>query len=170
MTNTKIIYDTHFNGNEWFLILALLVGFSLLYFLPHRFPRKVSILFFIFGVTFGALADHIVGTVPISFYDTCDTSYFDFMDIPAILMYGPYSFLFYYIYDLLKIKINNIPLYILGWSIISTVLEWAAVQMGVFHYRHGYWLGISFIIYLVVHSVMVVLYYYIQRAQTNESF
>lgn len=120
-----------------------------------------------FGVTFGALSDHNIGTVPTSFYDTSDTSVFDLADIPAILMYAPYSYLFFYLYDLLKVNDRFIAVYVLSWALISTGMEWGAVRAGVFHYHHGYWLGISFVIYLMVHSVMVLLFHLMRRVQAS---
>lgn len=125
-------------------------------------------IYFMFGVALGAVSDHNIGTVPISLYDTSDTSVFDLADIPAISMYGPYSYVFCYLYDLLNTKHRYIPFYILGWALISTCMEWVAVRLGVFHYNHGYWLGISFVIYLVVHSMMILLFYLTQRTQTVE--
>lgn len=165
---SKIVYDTHFNTNEWFVILGLGVGLCLMVILPRRFPRKLSILYFIFGMTFGALSDHNIGTVPVSLYDTSDTSAFDWADMPAISMYGPYSYLFFYLYDFLKVKLKWIPIYILSWALVSTVFEWAAVRAGVFHYGKGYWLGISFEIYLLIHSAMVLLFHLMRRAEVNE--
>lgn len=166
----KIVYDSHFNANEWFVILGLCIGLCMMFILPSRFPRKLFILYFMIGVTFGALSDHNIGTVPISFYDTSDTSAFDIADIPAILMYGPYSYLFFYLYEFLKVKNSFIPVYILSWALISTGIEWVAVRLGVFYYHHGYWLGISFVIYLLVHSVWVVFFHLIKRTDANASY
>lgn len=119
MTRT-IIYDTQFNGNEWFGIIGLCLGLMLIFLLPKRFSRRLSILFLLSGVTFGALADHYIGTVPKSLYDTGNSSAFDIADVFVLFMYGPYSYLFFYILDLLKIKARTIPLYILLWSLFSS--------------------------------------------------
>ncbi len=163
------VYDTQFNANEWFVIIGLCLGLFIMFKLPSRFPRKLSILFFLCGVTYGTLADHYIGTVPTSFYDTGDSSDFNFADVPSLLRYGPYSYLFFYIYDLLKIRTNLIPLYILSWSLVSTVIEWTGVQIGVFHYSNGYWLGISFMIYLLVHSIWVIFFilWYMQKQMNS---
>lgn len=164
----QIVYDTHFNTNEWFGIIGLCLGLSTMFILPSRFPRKLCILFFLCGITFGALADHYVGTLSTNLYDTGDTSYFDFADVPILFTYGPYSYIFFYLYDLLKMKIKWIPLYVLSWALVSTVLEWTAVHIGIFHYHHGYWLGISFMIYLLVHSAWVIYFHLIVHAGEKE--
>jgi hypothetical protein len=165
---SKIVYDTQFNANDWFGIIGLCLGIFIMFILPSRFERKLSILFFLCGITFGTLADHYLGTVPKSLYDTGNTSYFDFGDVPSLLMYGPYSYLFFYIYDLLKIKAKSIPLYILAWSFVSTCIEWIGVQAGVFHYNNGYSLRISFMIYLLVHSFWVIFFYLMLHAEAKE--
>lgn len=166
MTATKV-YDAHFNANEWYVIAGLCLGLFVIYKLSPRFPRKLSIIFFVLGVTFGSLADHYIGTIAISFYDTSDTSAFDFADIPALLMYGPYSYLFFYLYDPIKMKTELAPLYILSWALVSALFEWTAMLTGVFHYDDGYWLGISFMIYLLVHSIWVFLFHLLLRAEKN---
>ncbi|MGG1397289.1 hypothetical protein ABE288_05585 [Bacillus salipaludis] len=163
-----IIYDSRFNANDWFGIIGLCLGIFIIYILPSRFPRKLSILFCLCGVTFGTLADHYIGTVPKSLYDTGNTSDFDFADVPALLMYGPYSYLFFYLYNLFKIKINTIPLYILSWALVSTFIEWLGDLMGVFHYKNGYWLGISFMIYLLIHSFWVIFFHFLVSVQAKE--
>lgn len=161
------IYDTQFNANEWTVILVLCVGLFLVFILPRRFPTKLSSLFFMCGVTFGFFFDHVLSVIPVSFYDVNDTSKLEFMDFVSYWMYGPVSYLFFYLYDLLKVRIKFIPLYILSSTLISTCFEWCTVKIGIFHYDHGYGLGISFVIYLMVHSCWVWFYYLMKRADAN---
>jgi hypothetical protein len=165
---STIVYDSQFNANDWFGIIGLTIGFLTMLILPSRFPRKLSILFCLLGITFGTLADHYIGTAPKSLYDTGNTSEFDFADVPALPMYGPYSYLFFYLYDLLKIKMNLVPLYILSWALVSTTIEWLGTLLGLFHYNNGYWLGISFMIYLLVHSFWVIFIHLMVLAEVNE--
>ena len=167
MTAT-IVYDTQFNANDWFGIVGLCLGVSVMFLLPSRFPRKLTILFCLWGILFGTLADHYIGTVPKSLYDTGNTSAFDFADVPVLMMYGPYSYLFFYLYDLLKVKSSLIPLYILSWALVSTSIEWLGIVSGVFHYNTGYWIGISFMIYLLTHSFWVIFFHLILYAEERE--
>jgi hypothetical protein len=92
---TTIIYDHQFNANEWFGMIGLVSGLFMMFILPKRFTRKLTILFCLCGITFGTLADHYLSTVPKSFYDTGNTSAFDFPDALTLLMYGPYGYLFF---------------------------------------------------------------------------
>ncbi|MGG1397710.1 hypothetical protein ABE288_07745 [Bacillus salipaludis] len=162
-----IIYDHRFNANEWFGIIGLCLGLFLMIKLPSLFPRKITILFFLSGLTFGTFADHYIGTIPKSFYDTGNTSDFDLTDVPSLLMYGPFSYLFFYIYDVMKIKTHFIPSYILFWSLASTSFEWLSLLEGEYHYHSGYWLGISFMVYLLVLSTWIIFYHLIYKHVTE---
>lgn len=158
-----IVYDNRFNSNEWFVIAGLSIGILLVILLPRRFPIKTSIVFFMCGVFFGFFFDHTLSVIPVSFYDVNDSSRFQLIDFISYFMYGPVSYLFFYVYDRLRIKPTFGPLYILCWSLIAVGMEWMAVAFRVFHYQNGYRLAYSFPIYLVVQSIWVILYYRIKR-------
>ncbi|WP_067621474.1 hypothetical protein [Alicyclobacillus acidiphilus] len=163
------VYDTQFNQNEWTVMIGLCVGLVLIYLLPRRFSRKLSIVFFMCGVTCGFLFDHVISVMPVSFYDVNDTSQFQIMDFISYWMYGPISYLFFYVYDRFHVKPKFSPIYILCSALISTCCEWAAVKIGIFHYDHGYKLQVSFVIYLLVQSTWVRFFYLMKRADSNES-
>jgi len=152
-----IVYDTHFNSNEWFIITSLSIGIITLIFIPKRFPRKTAILFFMCGVFTGFFFDHSLSVEPVSFYDVNDKSTYQFIDFLSYISYGPLSYLFFHIYD--RFQPRSKPLYILIWALISLGGEWCATRAGVFHYRHGYNLYFSFPIYLLVQSIWIGFYY-----------
>ncbi|KPV42535.1 hypothetical protein AN477_16980 [Alicyclobacillus ferrooxydans] len=166
MTNI-ITYDNQFNANEWFVIVALFLGLFVTFKLPSRFSRKLSALYFLCGISFGAFFDLTLGTIPRSFYDIGDSSTYQFVDFLSLLMYGPFSYLFFYLYDFLKLNLKLSPLYILSWTLLSLGTEWLGVQLGVFHYHYGYGLQISFVIYLIVHSLWVLFFYLMKLADTT---
>lgn len=161
-----IVYDNHFNGNEWFIIIGLCLGIITLIILPKRFPRKVAILFIICGVYSGFFFDHSLSVEPVSFYDVNDKSSYQIFDFLSYLTYGPCSYLFFYLFDFFRPS-KAIPIYILIWSFVSTGLEWCAHHFGVYHYRHGYNLYYSFIIYLIVQSCWLVLYFRFSGRNTD---
>lgn len=152
-----IVYDNHFNSNEWFIVVGLCTGIITMSLLPKRFPRKMTIVFFTCGVFSGFFFDHSLSVQPVSFYDVNDNSSYQFIDFLSYISYGPLSYLFFYFYDRLRPKSNS--LYILVWSLISLGTEGLAAYLGVFHYRFGYKLYYSFPIYLLVQSCWVVLYH-----------
>jgi hypothetical protein len=166
-----ITYDNRFNANEWFVILGLCAGIIALFVLPRRFPNRLFVLYFMCGVTFGAFFDLTLGEIPVSFYNVGDTSNYETFDFLSIVMYGPYSYVFFYVYDFLKLnqKINSkfIPLYIFIWTLLSLGIEWCGVQLGVFHYHHGYGIQVSFVIYLLVHSGWV-LFFHLVKPETTQ--
>ncbi|MGV3466071.1 MAG: hypothetical protein ACO1OT_12355 [Heyndrickxia sp.] len=150
------VYDNQFNANEWSILLGLLIESILLFVIPKRFPRKISIVIFTCGVFSGFLFDHSLSVEPVSFYDVNDKSTYQLFDFLSYLTYGPICYLFFYMYDRMKRK--SATIYILIWSLISVGIEWYAVHFGVFHYRNGYKIYYSFLIYLIVQSCWMVLY------------
>ncbi|GEO25900.1 hypothetical protein AAC03nite_16850 [Alicyclobacillus acidoterrestris] len=161
------VYDAQLNTNEWAVLLAVCLGSVVVYFLPRRFSWKLSTLFFMCGVTFGFLFDHVLSVIPISFYDVNDRSEFEFIDFLSYLMYGPVSYLFFYLYDFLHIRAKFSPIYILCWALLSTSMEWVAKRFGIYHYNHGYSINVSFVIYLMVQSVWVWLFYLLRKAESH---
>jgi hypothetical protein len=154
-----IRYDNRFDANEWFFVVALLVGIIVVISLPKRFSRKVSILFFMCGVFSGFFFDHSLSVEPVSYYDVNDASAFEIMDFVSYWTFGGYSYLFFYIYDCLGMKSSHFPLYVLIWSLISVGFERLGVAIGAYHYQHGYTILYSFPIYLIVHTCWIALYY-----------
>lgn len=133
-----IRYDHHFNGNEWFVIIALIIGILVVCLLPRRFPKQIAIVFVGCGIFFGFFFDHTLSVLPVSFYDIGDTSHFELTDFLSQYMYGPYGYLFFYLYDRLSIRPRFSPIYILVWAFLSTGIEKVAEMLNVFHYRNGY--------------------------------
>ncbi|TVY11974.1 hypothetical protein [Paenibacillus cremeus] len=151
-----IVYDTRFNSNEWFILGGLVLGFTVIYFLPKRFSKKHAVVYFMCGVFSGFFFDHSLSVEPRSFYDVNDTSKYEFMDFLSYFSYGSISYLFFYFYDRLYIHTSaGIAVYVLGWSLLSVGIEWLAVLVGVFHYQLGYKLAYSFPIYLIVQTCWV---------------
>jgi hypothetical protein len=156
--NKIYYYDDQFNTNEWFIIISIIVGALLVIFLPKRFTKKTTYLFLLTGIFNGFFFDHVLSVLPVSYYDINDNSAFEFMDFLSHVMYAPYSYFFFYLYDYFKIKPQFYLLYILVWSVISVGIERFSVYIGIFHYQHGYKIYYSFAIYLLVHSIWIIFY------------
>jgi hypothetical protein len=151
-----IVYDHHFNLNEWTILIELFVGLIVILLLPKRFSRKMMIIFFFCGVYSGFLFDHSLSVEPVSFYDVNDKSSYQIMDFLSYISFGPDSYLFFYIYD--RFKSVSAPIYILIWAFLDIGFEWIALQVGIYHYSHGYTIFYSFPIYLVVNSCWIRFY------------
>lgn len=154
---SMIVYDNHFNSNEWFILVGLCVGIITVLCLPKRFPKKTAIVFFTCGIYSGFFFDHSLSVQPVSFYDVNDNSSYQLIDFLSYLSYGPISYLFFYLYD--RLRPGSTPIYILSWSLFSLGMEGLAVYFGVFHYRHGYKLFYLFPIYLLVQSCWIAFYH-----------
>lgn len=154
-----IVYDNQFNGNEWSVIIGLSIGIIVVYLLPKRFPKQIATVFFLCGVFTGFFFDHTLSVQPVSFYDVNDVSLFEVMDFVSYWMYGPFSYLFFYAYEHFRVKPSFIPIYILIWSLIGMGMEGVAAILGIFHYTNGYKFWYSFLVYLLVQSLWMVLYY-----------
>ena len=144
------------------MIISIVVGILVVLMLPKRFPKKTSAIYLLCGVFIGFFFDHTLSVLPVSFYDLNDNSRVELTDFLSHVMYGPYSYIFFYLYDRFKIKPRFSLVYILAWAFISAGLEKLFSHFGVFHYRHGYNLYFSFIIYLFVQSMWVAFYYVIE--------
>ena len=154
-----IYYDNKFNGNEWFIILLLIITYTLVLLLPKRFPLLISIIFLLYGITAGHFFDHTISIQPFDYYDVNDNSYYNVFDFLSYVMYGPFSYFIAYVYHKFKLKKQHVLFYIISWSLIALSFEWVGVKLGVYHYKKGYHIIISFLIYLGINSVFMTLYY-----------
>jgi hypothetical protein len=153
-----INYDSKFNGNEIF-DLILFAFYILVFILPKQFPKSISLMFIIFGSAVGRMADQLIGTPALDFYDINDSSSIEIFDIILYLSYGPFSYFIVYIFDKLKIKKQNLIFYIVLWALVAIGFEHLGSRLGVFHYKNGYKILYSFPIYLITYSILFILYY-----------
>lgn len=163
----EIRFDHHFNANEWFIVIALIVGSIVVLWLPRRFSRQTTCVFLLCGVFFGFLFDHTLSVFPVSYYEINDSSSFEVMDFMSHVIYAPFSYLFFYLYDYFNIKARSSPLYILAWTFASIGIERFCMNIGVFHYHHGFTIYYSFVIYLLVQSSWLLIYRMIKAYGTK---
>ncbi|SFE89277.1 hypothetical protein SAMN05216378_4483 [Paenibacillus catalpae] len=153
-----ITYDHHFNGNEWFVIGLMSMGFAAYWLLPRTLSPLQTIFTMLLSVTFGLIFDHTIAVPPFDLYDVGDRSSYETFDLISYLMYAPYGYLF--IYGAERYRISGMPVigYIILWSGISLMFEWFGIKVGLFHYKHGYTILYSIPIYLVVLSIQLKMY------------
>ncbi|OIK15631.1 hypothetical protein BIV60_08800 [Bacillus sp. MUM 116] len=157
------IYDRYFNLNEWFVLVLVLGGFCLVFFLPKMIPLSATLFCLLFGPFLGMVFDHTLAVPPLDFYDVGDKSEYELFDILSYLMYCPFGYLF--IYFLEKFKINSFKciVYILVWTIGGIMLEWIGSKIGIFHYKNGYKLPFSILVYVFTQSLLLIVYHYFFR-------
>jgi hypothetical protein len=155
-------YDHQFNENEWFILLTLVSSYILAAILPRRFNRTETILYILLGIYIVNFFDHALSIEPFNFYDVNDNSSFQFFDFLSYIMFGPFSYFFIYVWDKMKLKVNCMFLYIFCWTLVALFAEWIGGNLGVFHYRGSFNLYYSSIIYLLVQTISIGLYYTIK--------
>lgn len=150
-----------FSKNEWFVILSLIASYSV-FFLPRRkFSLSIIILILVFSATIARISDHLLAGPPLDLYDLMDSSRFEMFDIFSYLLYGPFAYIYLYLYEKFKIKHIYTFLYIVAFSIFSVGYEWITVVFGVFTFKE--WKSIySFPVYLFVTSLTILYYRFLR--------
>lgn len=161
------IYDQQFNQNEWFTIILLIIGIILVWKLKDRFSKKELITYLLYSVFIGMFFDHTISIVPFDYYDVNDLTLYEFMDFITYLMYGPFGYLYIYIFDRFKVKTKYAPIYILLWALVSVTMEHIARGFGVYHYKNGYQIYYSFPIYLFTLTSNLCLYKFLQSKKIS---
>ncbi|WP_248927055.1 hypothetical protein [Paenibacillus hamazuiensis] len=154
----NIVYDTHFNGNEWLVIGLTVIGLAAIRLFPRSFSPMQTTFNMLIGITFGLIFDHTIGIPPFDLYDFGDQAKYQFFDIISYAMYMPFGYWFIFGYERFRIRGFSIILYILVWALLGISLETVGVKVGQFHYKDGYRLAFSFPIYLLLLSAHLGLY------------
>ncbi|TCP31522.1 hypothetical protein EV207_1029 [Scopulibacillus darangshiensis] len=152
-------YNIPYHSNVWFILITIVVMYTLQLLLPKRFALFQSVLFTLAGITFVIIFDNTICVPPFDYYDINKYSSFELMDFLAYAMYGPISYLYIYFYDKFQVKGYYNLIYILLWTVLAILAEYVAVVMGVYHYKHGYTILFSIPVYLFVQSLNTVLYH-----------
>ncbi|MGY0693952.1 hypothetical protein ACW2QC_14375 [Virgibacillus sp. FSP13] len=148
----------HFDKNEIYILSVLVVLCIILFLLPKRFPRDVTMLFFIWGFACSTLFDFTIGGGLIDFYKTNDLNGYELFDLLTYVMFAPISYLFIYLYDVLGINKKTFIWYILVWTISGLGAEWMSTMMGVTEHQNGYQTPYSVAVFLVVLTVTALYY------------
>ncbi|MDR6123597.1 putative neutral ceramidase superfamily lipid hydrolase [Bacillus sp. SLBN-46] len=158
-----------FDENEIFIIIiGILYSFIFVRLLPKRFTYSTSIILFLFNISIGITVDHILASPPHDFYDVMDSKKFELFDlILYLVIYGPATYTFIYIYDKWFYHKSNIKkfLYLFFISLINTVFEYIAVILNIYEY-HGWKVYYSIPVYILVYYTNT---YLLRLLKENES-
>lgn len=151
-----------FDGNEWFIIISLVLVFTIVLLLPKRFPALVVVFTMLFNVFLGQTVDYILAVPPYDLYDINDSKKYELFDcLLYFVLYPPTAYLVIYLYA--KWKLNGVYLiaYILICAGITTGLEWLADLFHVFKYNQ--WKIIySFPVYIAVFGLNILVLQFVQ--------
>ncbi|MGF7036385.1 hypothetical protein J2T17_007448 [Paenibacillus mucilaginosus] len=154
----------HFDGNEWFSTISLLIMFALVLFLPRRFPKIVSFVFLVIGSGTALFVDFHFGLPPVDMYDVNDLPLYEWFDLVNFLLYSPFAYVFLYLFDWWKPKGIRITWYVLAWSLAGVAYEWVSVTFfHLYNYGKGWQFGYSFVFYLTSQAFTVWFYYMVKH-------
>ncbi|MBS4174369.1 hypothetical protein [Bacillus sp. FJAT-49736] len=155
-------FPRKFDENEWFVIIGIIVVYTIFFILPKRFPIGTTILIMMYGSTVARIFDHLLASPRVDLYNFMDTPNFDLFDLFLYFFYAPFSYFFIYFYVKFKVKGFGVLCYIMVCSLGGMMFEWLAIQCHVFTYR-GWHLAYSFTIYLFIQTLDLLLYEWCSR-------
>jgi len=155
-----------FNENEWFVLIACVLSYAVLFLLPKKIPNSLAVLIFVYSFCVARLYDTLIASPWVDFYDIMDTGKYDLFDIILYLLYAPFGYFFIYGYETFNVKGYGIILYILLWSVLGTGFEYVNVIFDVFQYKN--WrLQYSFTVYFITQAGTIALYAFLKKMYEN---
>jgi len=153
---------TEFDQNEWFVLIWLIISYTVAVLLPKKFPLSVTILIMLYGSTVGRVCDHFLAGPEIDLYKIMDTKNYDLFDLFTYFLYAPFSYFFIYIYEWFEINGGKTLYYLIVSSTAGAGFEWLSKEFGVFTYN-DWKLIYSLTVYLFVQCLTLLLYNRIKR-------
>ncbi|SEB60973.1 hypothetical protein [Paenibacillus sp. GP183] len=165
-----ILYPpVRFDLNEWFVIAATVLGWSIYLLIRNRFSLIVVIGLWLFNFYLGQTVDFAIAlSPPIDLYDINDLPQYEWFDLFLYCFtYLPVSLLVVRVYVWLRPRGWRLAAYLLAVALVTTGLEAVAWMCHVYHYK-GWSLYYSFLFYLVSNAMNVTFYRLIIRLLPQE--
>jgi len=159
----KPLYYHNFDANDWFIVICILLSYAIAFRLPRAFPRPLTALVALFGITLAKSADHTLGIKPLDFYDTNEIPVFDAADLATWLLYPVAAYLFVYAYHRMRIRGLWHTAFILAGAIGAAGFELLCLAFHVFSYKE-WTLAYSFVVYLVSQSLTIAFFRIAKRS------
>ncbi|WP_101846239.1 hypothetical protein [Halobacillus sp. Marseille-P3879] len=156
----------NFDKNEIWILVMLAVAYIIVFILARKFYRHITALFFLWGFTIGVLFDFTIGGGLMDYYVLNDTDKYEVFDFLYYLLFGPFSYIFIYLYDSFKINKKTFIWYIAVWALIGTGMQWVFTNMGIIQFKEGYELFYSFPVFLMTQTITG-LYYELVKSKTK---
>ncbi|QGQ93823.1 hypothetical protein EHS13_02325 [Paenibacillus psychroresistens] len=152
----------HFDKNEWFVLVMLIVTYSAIIILPKRVSTSLLILGLVWGFASSTLFDFTIGGGLLDYYRVNDSNHYELTDLFTYFMFAPFGYFFIYFYEVLRISKKTLLYYIVGWIVIGLAFQWLAGWMEMTHYQQGYKPAYNIIVFLIVQSITGLFYRYIK--------
>jgi hypothetical protein len=88
----NIVYDNHFNGNEWLVIVVTVIFSAAIWLFPWRFSPTQTTFNLLIGVVFALIFDHTIMVPPFDLYDVGDQSKYQLFDIFSYVCISGHSY------------------------------------------------------------------------------
>ena len=160
-----------FNENEWFVIVSMIVLSICFIKTPRMMCREWIASIFLWFANLGLGVDILLGIdYPFDFYQIMDTPKLELFDILVYFVNYPlYGYFFAYIMYKWIVRKDVLLLFVLIWCGLTAALEAFSVHFHVFTYLHGWTLGRSFLVYLVIYSFSAAVLKGFQRIWQNST-
>jgi hypothetical protein len=153
----------HFDSNEVFILIALLVILVLTLKLPRQLSVSAVMLIWVFNVFLALAADITIGIPPYDLYDVIDSSKYEFFDMVLYgLCYPGVAYLIMNHYESHKPKGLKIGLWMTFYALFTTLFEWIAALFHVYTYK-GWNIYLSFAVYLFLYGFNILLLRFIHK-------
>jgi hypothetical protein len=147
-----------FGLNDYFVIAAIILSWSIYFYLPKVFSKQITILIFLYTMVCASIFDNSLGADPFDLYDIMDGPDYTGMDLMIYLLYPPAGYIFLFVVKTFDISGRFIILYITLATFVSICFEWVYFKMNVFHYKNGYQMVYSICVYLLIQSLFILFY------------
>jgi hypothetical protein len=148
-----------FDMNEWYTLISAVLVLTIAILLPRRFSSVHITVIVVFTVFLSQTVDSLIAVQPYDLYDVSDSSKYEIIDVVIYyICYPPYAYIFVYFYDKWKLKGILRILYIIGFTLLSTALEWVSVIFHVFTYK-GWHIWYSPFVYLGVYTSYILMHH-----------
>ncbi|WP_202914609.1 hypothetical protein [Paenibacillus antri] len=154
-----------FDRNEWYVIGMTVAAYAAVFLLPRKVPVSYMILGLVWGFASATLFDFTIGGGLMDFYVVNDTNRYEIMDLLVYIMFAPYGYFMVNFYEMLGIRKKLwVVLYILGWTIFGTGVQWVSEWMHMTTYQKGYRFEYNIVVFLTMQTVTICFYRYLKTA------
>jgi hypothetical protein len=153
----------HFDKNEIYILVLLVIAYTAFFLFPKRLPRNITLLFLVWGFASSTLFDFTIGGGLLDYYKVNDSNHYELTDLLSYFLFAAFGYFFVYFYERFNINKKRFIFYIIGWTIVGLFMERISSWMGVTHYQHGYKLPYSVAVFLVVQTTTGLFYELIKK-------
>ncbi|GGA24327.1 hypothetical protein [Paenibacillus physcomitrellae] len=161
-----------FDENEWLVLVTMILLPLLMYVTPKRFSSSTAIAIMLYNIAFSLCTDCLAGSCfPWDLYDTMDTKQYDLFDFFIyVIQYPIYGYFFAWFLSFWKENTGMSLLYVVIWALITTFLEWIAVQFHVYQYKQDWDINHSAFFYLIYFLLEAKFVQWLLRQEPQKSF